>query len=204
MYCVKCGKQVADDAKFCLHCGAKQNQETQQTQENSSDQVCNTIKQWGIVSLFIRKNTKYYERKFADLEVSGGRASWNWAAFFFPFYWCFYRKLYKQGALMAFINIACSFIPIVNMIVGIVIAFVCGMFGNSFYYDHIMEEITECDQIELPEELVRYYVLEHGGVNMAASMLSALLMMMASILTTIYTTTVVSQLTHGLLGGLWG
>lgn len=48
------------------------------------------------IAQFVAVNTPRYVPKFFRLR-SKKRLSWNWAAFFFPNAWFFYRKMYYQG-----------------------------------------------------------------------------------------------------------
>lgn len=59
---------------------------------------------------FIGKNKNKYIPKFMNMNTSGKKASWNWAAFFFPIPWLFYRKMYKVGIIVALISVI---IPII-------------------------------------------------------------------------------------------
>ena len=38
MYCKHCGKQIADDSKFCQYCGGKQEETTTNSKENSNQE----------------------------------------------------------------------------------------------------------------------------------------------------------------------
>lgn len=63
MYCSKCGKQIADDVKFCSYCGSSVNGQTGASVKTSSNQVASLLQEkkwtlWGavlgcIVSLFL-------------------------------------------------------------------------------------------------------------------------------------------------------
>lgn len=50
-------------------------------------------------SAVIQKNSQRYIPKFFAMEKTQRKTSWNWAAFFFPFLWMAYRKMYKYAIL---------------------------------------------------------------------------------------------------------
>ncbi|MBQ8504354.1 MAG: DUF2628 domain-containing protein [Clostridia bacterium] len=52
-----------------------------------------------LLATLIGPNAYKYIEKFRQLE-KGKKVSFNWAAFFFPSQWCFYRKLYKVGIVI--------------------------------------------------------------------------------------------------------
>ena len=51
----------------------------------------------------VGKNKKKYIPQFLLMAKTGHKVSWNWAAFFFPYMWMFYRKMYKAGIICAVI-----------------------------------------------------------------------------------------------------
>lgn len=53
-------------------------------------------------ALIGEKNTIYYQEKFDKFDKKGPglKASWNWAAFFFPIGWALYRKMYGWFLLL--------------------------------------------------------------------------------------------------------
>ncbi len=66
------------------------------TAEQEQEQIAGQpIKQ---VMAFVGSSALRYLGRFRKLE-SGGKLSWNWAAFFLSPYWFFYRKMYKPGVV---------------------------------------------------------------------------------------------------------
>ena len=64
------------------------------------------------VAIFVRQDSHRYVSKFQ--KITEGKATWNWAAFFFTPYWFFYRKLHKIGAVIFAIFLlitSISFLP---------------------------------------------------------------------------------------------
>ncbi len=118
LFCPQCGAQNAAEEPVCTQCGARlynmQNQPyTPQIQ--LPDMTArpyfvkgavipptetidgNTV---GDTAEYIQSNAARYIPKFYKMEKTGGKVSWNWAAFFFSPYWFFYRKLYAAGAVL--------------------------------------------------------------------------------------------------------
>ncbi len=58
----------------------------------------------------IQKNVRKFIPKFMMMDKTGGKVSWNWAAFFFGPFWLAYRKMWKH-AIIAMLVI--SIIPLV-------------------------------------------------------------------------------------------
>ena len=60
------------------------------------------------VASMVAVNTPWYLPRFDRFGKSGNKkkVAWNWAAFFFPSYWLFWRKCYGAGAIAMSISIA--------------------------------------------------------------------------------------------------
>ena len=196
MFCSKCGEEAPEGSKFCLYCG--------------TPLVCNTNTEPPVqvatlpeeIRLYIGKNAEYYMQKFNVLSSSGSNISWNWAAFFLNIPWCIYRKMYREGTVLAIISILCGMIPLINILSGIAICVVCGALGNSFYLKHIRTLEAEAETIGLSDELHSYYVLTHGGVSVERSIIFIMFTMAINLLLSIYTTSMIGSLVGGMLGGL--
>ncbi len=59
---------------------------------------------------YVGPNNLVFLLRFQRLLRSGSRISINWSAFFFSFFYCYYRKMYKMGTVLLVITIA-SLIP---------------------------------------------------------------------------------------------
>lgn len=89
-----------------------------------------TAKEYGE---FVQTSKNKFIPKFLYMEKTGRKFTWNWAAFFFPIPWLFYRKMFKIGILAAILSFI---IPIV--------------FASEFteYSDNIMaltQQVMESD-----------------------------------------------------------
>lgn len=206
MYCTKCGKEISDSTKFCMYCGApvgngaSPQPETAATTSYHSDvspEYQNKLK------MFIGKNAEYYLRRFQEISAKNSKASWNWAAFFLSTYWCFYRKMYKHGAIFAGILYLCSMIPGIGTVIGgITISIVCGVLGNSFYKNHLDEKIQAAAEMGINDECFGYYALEKGRTSLASGIIFALFMQIVSLMLQLYFSMMLGSLLGGLFSGL--
>ena len=96
------------------------------------------------LAAFFGDKASYYLIEKEVLERSGSRISWNWPAFLFNFLWMYYRKMWAQATLTAFISIILSASIVFNWGVGIVML-VVGMYGNGIYVTHARKKVAEID-----------------------------------------------------------
>ena len=116
MFCTNCGKQVAEDAKFCPGCGTPILRSIQEPMEKTCAEEAPAIADSGghpsadSMQAVIGGNSAYYLREFEKIE-QGEKAKFNWAAFFFGPFFCFYRKcgaLFKKYFLLPVLLLAAS------------------------------------------------------------------------------------------------
>ncbi len=69
------------------------------------------------VRRFVAVNTQRYLPRFKAMS-QGKKSSWNWAAFFIPNVWFFYRKMYLPGVLFSLLLITASLflLPLASVI----------------------------------------------------------------------------------------
>ena len=133
MFCAKCGKPIADDSKFCVHCGAKvtsvemaephpepkaeapeiiptASSAKQAVTENESvrsiveEKLESTATRTTMESI-IETHCEYYLPEFEKVE-NGSDTKFKWAAFLFGPMFCIYRKcwdLFMQYFLIPYI-----------------------------------------------------------------------------------------------------
>ncbi len=94
------------------------------------------------LAAFFGDKAEFYLIEKEILERSGSRISWNWPAFLFSFLWMYYRKMWAQATLAAFICIILNATIVFNWGVGIVMLLV-GMYGNSIYVTHARKKVVE-------------------------------------------------------------
>ena len=118
--CSNCGHELEENTAFCSNCGKAVGGEENGSArfENSMPngmpfvQVFNVDFCGGVpkhediggitaeeAAKSIKVNSPRYVRKFYDFFKNKKSVSWNWAAFLFPSWWMFYRKMYLQGIL---------------------------------------------------------------------------------------------------------
>jgi len=86
---------------------------------------------------FIGDNLPYYAPRFDQFKLLGGNfsVSWNWAAFFFPQLWLFFRKMYLFGVIALLATVV---FPLIGWLAaGIAV----GVAGNHWYYWHATKKL---------------------------------------------------------------
>ena len=163
-YCTKCGEEVAAGSSFCPKCGGKLS--------NSQSAPVSSVITEQEYDNFIGNNADKYLTKFKKFNIDGTdsfSATWHWPAFFVPFFWMLYRKLYLW-ALLAFVI---SIIPYVNLIAMIVF----GITGNYIYYKHTRKALLEIKQAPSSSEIQKAVNIAHqGGVNNAVVIVAPILL----------------------------
>lgn len=169
-YCTKCGKEVIEGSSYCHNCGenvsstksGSQNSETFQDLSNDD------------LSAFVGKNSDIYLTKFAKFRTGGidsFKATWHWPAFFVPFLWMLYRKLYGWAVLAFFVGI----IPYIGLLSKIV----WGITANYIYYCDAKKNILEIKNICPAPEKQKEVISVKGGVGNAAVWAGALIGVLA-------------------------
>ncbi|MGD0169028.1 MAG: DUF2628 domain-containing protein [Smithella sp.] len=131
----------------------------------------------------IAKNAGYYVSTFKNFESDRFdkiKATWNWPAFLFGFWWFIYRKLYLW-ALFAFVVNLMPFCTkmiydiktsnILRIVVGFLIMIIWGANANYIYYKHIKKKIAEIDNLHLLKTPRQAELTRTGGVNRIAVVL---------------------------------
>ena len=167
-YCPKCGKEAPEGSSFCPKCGDKLSNIQSDMQSTS---VSSAIKEQEFNN-FIGKNADKYLTKFKKFNSNGTdsfSATWHWPAFFVPFFWLLYRKLYLW-ALLVFVV---SLIPYVYFIAMIVF----GITGNHIYYKRARKKLLEIKLDPSSSEIQKaVYIAHQGGVNSAIVIVALILM----------------------------
>lgn len=134
--CPKCGtEQVREET--CVKCGIVFNKYfAQQAMSSPGDrrqegEATGEPELDELVEYFVSTNSDVYMNKF-DAIRDGARATWHWPAFFVPFYWALYRKMWFIS-VVAFITQI--FWPIANIVFGLV--------ANQLYYQHAVTRVQQ-------------------------------------------------------------
>lgn len=86
---------------------------------------------------YVQENVEYYRAQYRNYKQFG-RTDFNWAAFFFSGWWCFYRKLYVLGILM----IVANYVPGLGLIAN----FFSGFLGNRWYFQEMDRNLAVGDR----------------------------------------------------------
>jgi hypothetical protein len=89
-------------------------------------------------------------------EIDNFKATWHWPAFFVPFWWMLYRKLYGW-AILAFFGI----IPYIGLFLNVVWAIT----ANYIYYKHARKKLLGIKQLHPSPETQRALSAAAGGVG---------------------------------------
>ena len=135
---------------------------------------------------FVGPNAEYYLKKWAPiLHGPGGGAGMNWAAFFLSGFWFQYRKMYKLTLILyAFVLFESMvervvFVDILgeavapdglNRVVTLLLAAICGKYGNRWYLSHANKQIAQSRAGGLENEALWPALSKRGGTNLAASL----------------------------------
>lgn len=130
---------------------------------------------------FISKNSEKYLSKFDKFKVGkidSFRATWHWPAFFVPFFWMMYRKLYGWAILAFFIML----IPYVGLLALIGWAIV----ANYIYYKHAKKKLLKIKQQHRTPKTQKAVIAVKGGTSLAAVIIPVVLIFVAGILSGIF------------------
>lgn len=116
---------------------------------------------------FIGPNPEKYLTHFKRFGETGDafKPIWHWPAFFVPFFWLLYRKMYLHaiGALLL------GFIPIVGLGVNIGM----GLAAYFLYYKHAKSSIDQLKRYARSPDIAQT-VEQEGGVNKTAVIIAAI------------------------------
>lgn len=126
---------------------------------------------------YVQENSEYYLPKFALMDSSGKKTSWNWAAFFFTDAWMLYRKMYKLFVITLIIQFIVAMIfPGLSILVHIAV----GLFGNFLYKEHI-DKLAETGALLSGQEK-ESHAARHGGTSQIAIAIYLILSLILTVL----------------------
>lgn len=172
-YCEKCGNGLTEGAEFCENCGANVNKyETEDTEK-----FIHSLED------YIGKNPDYYFKKWklgSDGHPSK-KISWNWVAFFFPYFWAGYRKMYSTLLLIYGLFLGLDIIMLLtntdslqmNTNIGLVVGVVLALNGNQLYFDKAKKQIINRE--EMDSETKKEELQKAGGTSKLGILYSVLL-----------------------------
>jgi len=155
-YCAKCGKEATQGSSFCQHCGEKLPDVHDATQVPAASSVITNEDYASFVGIKAEKYLPKFKR-FSVHEMDNFRVTWHWPAFFVPFCWMLYRKLYGWAIIAFFIEI----IPYIGLFLRVVWAIT----ANYIYYKHAKKILLEIKQLHSSPETQRALRAAAGGVG---------------------------------------
>ena len=128
------------------------------------EQVQKTWDDWA-TETFVGDNYYYYKTKWEHQTPERSFTSWNWAAFFFPFYWLIYRKMYFYSFFFFLASIIGYILPI-----GLILHGLAGAYANYIYYKTCNTTIRTASQYNNDDALS--YLKRKGGTNLLGVILT--------------------------------
>lgn len=185
MFCSKCGARASPDARFCASCGRtlEMPAEPEPAMPDRGDVEY-------VEAAIGPSNTDYYLRKFERFASGGGYASWNWPAFFVPFLWMLYRKMWLWALLYLFVTpiafgllfgILLSVLPeTTGAAVGwglwlLFIFIVLPMYANALYFKTCQSRIAEAKRYRAERRRQLERLWNMGGTSHVAWVVALLL-----------------------------
>ena len=180
--CLSCEQQNADEANYCARCGAEM---PKSSISSDSDTASSPTDEQQLVQAFIGPNkslqftlkdgwswrpaSQYYLEKFRLFQTSSGprfALTWHWpAAFFDPFLWFLYRKMYMYALLYAVGPVLSVFLT-GDMTVGVVWRMLAGASANYIYFWHIKDYMKRIQSRVGMDAMARVrQVKDEGGVQ---------------------------------------
>jgi Tfp pilus assembly major pilin PilA len=120
----------------------------------------------------------YYLPLFERFDQGGSRVSWNWPAFFVPFFWMLYRRMYGFAAAYFFLYpiAAAILLAVLTAVLGeaaaalaywlviIGVWVLVPMFANSLYHGHVRKRIDRmAGEAPSHEALVQRLIGQSSG-----------------------------------------
>ena len=133
-------------------------------------------------------DAEYYLEKWKQIEATGKKITWNWAAFLFHFLWFAYRKMYYYAYILAglfLIRLSFKFQFDLPWFAGYLVKYfdwiLPGMFGNYLYYHHARRKIIEA-KLRNRNPQARQVAIEKMGGGSGKAVIIILLALLAAIL----------------------
>lgn len=111
------------------------------------------------INLFVGPNADKYMSNFRKFGIKGPSSfapTWHWPAFFVPFFWLLYRKLY----LHALGVLVLSFIPGINLLTCVAM----GLAAYYIYFKHARDSVIAIKHAATPASISNA-ISEEGGVK---------------------------------------
>lgn len=104
------------------------------------------------VAEYIQKDSSKYVGRMLKMQEKNTKISWNWAAAFGSFFWCFYRRMSGLGTILLLIYLTVSFAA--SLIIPVI-----AKFSNPAMYDEYLTLATALTDLMT-------HLLDSGAVNL--------------------------------------
>jgi hypothetical protein len=130
-----------------------------------------TWEDWA-TEIFVGDNYYYYKDKWKNQKPDRSFTSWNWVAFFFPYYWMAFRKMY----IYAFLVIIGSLISYIIPFGGIILHVIAGVYANYWYYNKCSIAVKTASQYTNEDAIA--YLKKQGGTSGLSLVLSIVIIVL--------------------------
>ena len=168
--CAYCQTPIKKEYVYCKKCGRPTNPlNNVVTYPQGSDfHVPDTEADTAV--LLVGKNSESILRRFAKLDKTKNKLSWNFPAFIFTGFWFIFRKMYAQGfvflLLLALFGASAVLLPGFRFLTIPLLLLVwvgCGLCADGIYMERI--RVLAKEALEVPENLRLEHIFKVGGID---------------------------------------
>ena len=126
----------------------------------------------------IGPRAEHYLQRWAAMDMSGKKASWNWAACLLNVFWFAYRKMWVPMLAMGLAYLVAT--PLIDpanrtqlrivMFTLVGLSFLTGTFGNWLYRRHVERLVARTAAGD--DEAARTALSQKGGTSLAAAIVA--------------------------------
>lgn len=189
MYCIRCGKKIEDQSKFCKYCGTKiDNTHEAQYQYNLQ---YSDITEESLEKAYIGSN--YEQIKNEKFSIP---------AFFLGFYYMLYRKMWLLAFLYFAVTITVGILSIYNILyaplLSLFLIIIVSINFNKIYIHTVSKRVDKIKKVnnqKTNQELVEI-CKKKGGVSVIAVVISIIMIILLSIVLMIIIISSISMKLH--------
>jgi hypothetical protein len=143
---------------------------------NVQTTVENDRNERSLLERFVGRRPRKFLRTYDKAEEGRAALILNWAAFFVPLPWLFYRKLYLEGAIFAVIPALAAFIYLpASQILSAFIGLLFFLFGHGYYVFKALNRIETIEAGSQSDAEKDLEIQQSGGVSRAGAWFGALI-----------------------------